>query len=42
MPNLIQLEDGTVRWDYDVPVEKPKKAAKKAATVTESNHTEES
>jgi hypothetical protein len=36
MPTLITLDDGSVRWDYDLPAEKPK-AAKKAAAATKKN-----
>jgi hypothetical protein len=35
MPELITLPDGSVRWDYDSE-DKPKKAAKKAASPAKS------
>jgi hypothetical protein len=45
MPKLLTLEDGSVRWDYDMPDEQTeiparKSAKKKAAAV--SAETEES
>jgi hypothetical protein len=37
MPTLVTQDDGTVRWDYDVEGDKPKKKpAKKAAPAAES------
>lgn len=36
MPSLIKQPDGSVLWDYDVPV-KPKKPAKKTAAADQKN-----